>query len=55
VPTALKVGHRRSGDVVVFAVATGEMAGDGHVFHRSANGVWLTAAVSPSFLRERSE
>jgi putative RNA 2'-phosphotransferase len=36
-------------------VVTGAMAEAGHVFHRSANGVWLTAVVAPSFLRERSE
>ncbi|HEX5199749.1 hypothetical protein ACFQS1_28290 [Paractinoplanes rhizophilus] len=23
---------------------------DGHVFHRSANGVWLTSAVPPAYL-----
>ena len=55
VATALVVGRRRSPDVVILEVATGVMAESGHVFHRSANGVWLTAAVSPSFLRERSE
>lgn len=50
VPTALRVGRRRSADVVVLSVATGAMAEAGHVFHRSANGVWLTAAVPPAYL-----
>ncbi|MBB2944939.1 putative RNA 2'-phosphotransferase [Actinoplanes lutulentus] len=45
VPTALVVGRRRSPDVVVFSVAAGLMADEGHVFHRSDNGVWLTAFV----------
>ncbi|WP_436524866.1 RNA 2'-phosphotransferase [Actinoplanes sp. HUAS TT8] len=50
VPTALVVGRRRSADVVVFEVAAGVMAAAGHVFHRSANGVWLTSAVTPEHL-----
>ncbi|WP_083449023.1 RNA 2'-phosphotransferase [Actinoplanes rectilineatus] len=45
VPTALTVGRRRSADVVVLAVAATVMTGEGHVFHRSDNGVWLTSAV----------
>ncbi|MCY1143808.1 RNA 2'-phosphotransferase [Actinoplanes sp. Pm04-4] len=48
--TALRVGGRRSADVVVLRVATGEMAAAGHVFHLSANGVWLTSAVPPHYL-----
>jgi len=50
VPTAVVVGRRRSADVAVFEVAAAAMAGDGHVFHHSENGVWLTAAVPPSYL-----
>jgi putative RNA 2'-phosphotransferase len=50
VPTASRVGHRRSADVVVLRVAAAEMAAAGHVFHRSDNGVWLTATVPPGFL-----
>ena len=45
VATALVVGGRRSFDVVVLRVAAGAMATGGHVFHRSANGVWLTSFV----------
>jgi len=50
VPTALLVGRRRSADVVVLRVAAGEMAAAGHVFHLSANGVWLTPDVPPRYL-----
>ncbi len=50
VPTAVAVGRRRSGDVVVLEVAAGAMAAAGHVFHRSDNGVWLTAVVPPAYL-----
>jgi putative RNA 2'-phosphotransferase len=50
VPTALTVGRRRSSDVVVLAVRAGDLAAAGHVFHLSANGVWLTTAVPPGFL-----
>ena len=50
VPTAIIVGQRRSTDVVVLVVAAGTMAEEGHVFHRSDNGVWLTAIVSPQHL-----
>ena len=50
VPTALAVGRRRSADVAVFEVAATAMAGAGHVFHRSENGVWLTAAVPTGYL-----
>ena len=55
VATALVVGRRRSADVVVLEIEAGAMAADGHVFHRSANGVWLTDAVPAACLRERSE
>ena len=50
VATALVVGRRRSVDVAIFEVATGEMAAAGHVFHLSDNGVWLTASVPAAFL-----
>lgn len=50
VPTALVVGRRRSADVVVFEVDAAAMAAAGHVFHRSDNGVWLTAVVAPAYL-----
>lgn len=47
--TALRVGARHGRPVVLRVDAAG-MAAAGHVFHRSANGVWLTAAVPPAFL-----
>lgn len=50
VSTALVVGRRRSADVVVLRVAAEEMGAAGHVFHLSANGVWLTSAVPPRYL-----
>ncbi|GAA0473870.1 putative RNA 2'-phosphotransferase [Paractinoplanes deccanensis] len=50
VPTALVVGRRRARDVLVLRVAAAVMAAEGHVFHRSENGVWLTAAVPPRYL-----
>jgi putative RNA 2'-phosphotransferase len=52
-PTAVTVGRRRSPDVVVFSVAAGVMAEEGHVFHRSDNGVWLTAVVPAQHLSEK--
>lgn len=47
--TAVKVGQRHGKPVVLF-VKTGAMHRDGHVFYRSENGVWLTAAVPPGYL-----
>ncbi|MEW2178553.1 RNA 2'-phosphotransferase [Streptomyces sp. NPDC005406] len=47
--TATRVGARR-GRPVVLTVDAGAMHREGHVFHVSANGVWLTAAVPPNFL-----
>lgn len=48
--TATRVGARR-GRPVVLSVDAGAMHRDGHVFHVSANGVWLTQAVPPGYLR----
>jgi putative RNA 2'-phosphotransferase len=47
--TARAVGARR-GAPVVLRVAAGAMHRAGHVFHRSANGVWLTEHVPPAFI-----
>jgi putative RNA 2'-phosphotransferase len=52
--TAMRVGARRGGAVVIFAVDAGRMARDGHVFYRSANGVWLTGAVPSAYLTDQS-
>ncbi|GIF24776.1 putative RNA 2'-phosphotransferase [Actinoplanes tereljensis] len=54
VATAVTVGRRRSADVAVFAVDAAAMAAAGHVFHRSENGVWLTAAVPPGYVTDKS-
>ncbi|HEX5740957.1 MAG TPA: RNA 2'-phosphotransferase [Pilimelia sp.] len=48
--TARRVGARH-GVPVVLRVDAAAMAAAGHVFHRSANGVWLTDAVPPTYLR----
>ncbi|WP_329344238.1 RNA 2'-phosphotransferase [Streptomyces sp. NBC_00663] len=48
--TATRVGARR-GRPVVLSVDAGAMDRDGLVFHVSANGVWLTEAVPPRYLR----
>jgi putative RNA 2'-phosphotransferase len=50
--TAQRVGARRGGAVVIFSVDAAAMAADGHVFYRSANGVWLTDAVPARYLSE---
>ncbi|GAB2733743.1 RNA 2'-phosphotransferase [Streptomyces bullii] len=48
--TATRVGARR-GRAVVLTVDASAMHRDGHVFHVSANGVWLTRAVPARYLR----
>ncbi len=48
--TATKVGQRR-GKPVVLVVDAAKMQADGHVFYRSANGVWLVEHVPPEYLR----
>ncbi|MFF9346526.1 RNA 2'-phosphotransferase [Streptomyces sp. NPDC014734] len=50
--TATRVGARR-GRPVVLSVDAAAMHRAGHTFCVSANGVWLTAAVPPAFLRFR--
>ena len=50
--TAMKVG-KRHGDPVVYRVAAGAMARDGHKFWRSANGVWLVKCVPPEYLEKQ--
>lgn len=47
--TASNVGARR-GKPVIVVVRAQEMAATGHLFYRSANGVWLTDFVPPEFL-----
>ncbi len=51
IATAQAVGSRH-GRPVVFAVDAVAMSRAGHTFFCSANGVWLTDAVPPEFLRE---
>ncbi len=47
--TARSVGGRR-GKPVILRVAAGRMHRDGHVFFKSANGVWLTEQVPPEYI-----
>jgi putative RNA 2'-phosphotransferase len=47
--TATKVGQRR-GRPVVLTIRSGEMHRQGHVFYRSANGVWLVDHVPVRFI-----
>jgi putative RNA 2'-phosphotransferase len=49
VATAENVGMRR-GRPVVLRVAAARMHGEGHLFYRSANGVWLTDGVPPQYI-----
>ena len=51
VTTAHAVGGRRRGEVAILAVDAAAMAAAGHLFYRSANGVWLTDHVPPEHLR----
>lgn len=48
--TARKVGSRH-GKPVIYEVLAGEMSRHGFEFWLSVNGVWLTRAVPPEFLR----
>lgn len=48
--TARKVGSRH-GKPVIYEVLAGEMSRRGFEFWLSVNGVWLTRAVPPEFLR----
>lgn len=50
IPTAETVGARR-GRPVIFRIDAAGMHAAGHLFYRSENGVWLTDAVPPEFLR----
>lgn len=48
--TARSVAGRRLGNIVILRVRAEEMHATGYAFYRSANGVWLTDHVPPSFL-----
>ena len=50
VETARKVGARK-GKPLVFAVDAARLSAGGAIFYRSANGVWLTEEVAPSYLQ----
>lgn len=48
--TARIVGERRRAEVAILRVDAAEMYASGHVFYRSANGVWLTDHVPPAYI-----
>jgi len=48
--TAERIGRRRGAPVVLVVDAAGAYAA-GHEFRRASNGVWLTDAVPPGYLR----
>ena len=50
VETARLVGAR-PGAPVIFVVAAAALHGEGALFFRSDNGVWLVDAVPPAYLR----
>jgi putative RNA 2'-phosphotransferase len=50
IATARKVGSRH-GTPAVLVIEAARMRGDGHVFFRSANGVWLVEQVPAEYLR----
>lgn len=54
-PELAKLVGGRRGVPVVLEVAAARMAEAGHVFFRSANGVWLTSHVPPEFLSQSRE
>jgi putative RNA 2'-phosphotransferase len=49
-PGQARVVGARHGKPVVYRVDAGAMSAAGHVFYRSANGVWLVESVPPPFL-----
>jgi putative RNA 2'-phosphotransferase len=48
--TAHRVGARRGGPVAIIPVDAAAMSRNGHLFYRSANGVWLTDEVPVDYL-----
>lgn len=50
--TAHRVGARR-GAHAVLEIDSARMVRDGFAFHRSSNGVWLTASVPPEYVVQR--
>ena len=48
--TAIQVGERR-GEAVILSIQAAAMNAQGHLFYRSANGVWLTENVPARFLQ----
>lgn len=51
VETAKKVAARRNGTPIIYEIAARQMHSDGYKFYQSANGVWLTETVPPTYVR----
>jgi putative RNA 2'-phosphotransferase len=50
VPSAVAVGRRRDRHPAVLAFDAAAMARDGHAFHRTPGGLFLTELVPPEYL-----
>lgn len=48
--TAINVGKRHGGKVVVLRIPAKEMYEGGHVFYQAKNGVWLTNKIETSWI-----
>ena len=48
--TALQVGGRRKGEVVILKLKAQAMREDGYSFWLSRNNVWLTKSVPPKYI-----
>ncbi|MFN8516335.1 MAG: RNA 2'-phosphotransferase [Chloroflexia bacterium] len=54
-PATARIVGQRHGEPIVLRIAAATMRRDGHLFYRSANGVWLTDAVPPSYLSREDQ
>jgi putative RNA 2'-phosphotransferase len=54
-PEVAQIVGGRHGEPVVFCVDARAMRQAGHLFYRSANGVWLVESVPPEYLSLRGE
>jgi len=52
IETALKVGRRRKGVVVILKINAQAMRNDGYSFWLSRNNVWLTKSVPPKYIEQ---
>jgi len=54
-PATARIVGQRHGEPIVLRIAAATMRRDGHLFYRSANGVWLTDTVPPSYLSREDQ